>query len=263
LLVLSLAAAAQAQQRLKPVEDVKILQRLNNQVPLDLVFRDEAGKPVALREYFGPRPVILVLAYYRCPRLCSLVLNKLTESLRQIDYDAGKEFTVVAVSFDPREGPELASAKRQSYVEYYGRPRTTGGWHFLTGEEEPITRLADAVGFRFVYDPKQDQFAHASGIMVLTPGGKVSRYFYGLAYPPRDLRFGLEDASGDKIGSPVSQPLRLLCYAYDPVTGQYRLLTMRLVQAGGIVTVLALGTMLLWLWRRERRKRHAPLSTTG
>ena len=211
---------ARAQQNLKPVEDIKILQRLNNQVPLDLVFRDETGRQVALREFVRDRPVILVLAYYRCPRLCSEVLNKLTEALRQIDYDAGKQFSVLAVSFDPREQPELAAAKKEAYVHKYGRPGSDGGWHFLTGEEEPISRLADAVGFRFVFDPRQDQFAHASGIMVLTPEGKVSRYFYGLDYPARDLRFALEDASAGKIGSSVSQPLRLLCYAYDPVTGQ-------------------------------------------
>jgi len=263
LLVVSMRARAQDQPTLKPVEDIKILQRLNNQVPLDLAFRDENGRRVTLREYVVGKPVILVLAYYRCPRLCSLVLNKLTESLRQIDYDAGSQFTVLAVSFDPREQPELAAAKKQSYVTAYGRPGTEAGWHFLTGEEEPISQLADAVGFRFLYDPKQDQFAHASGIMVLTPEGKVARYFYGLEYPSRDLRFGLEDASSGRTGSPVTQPLRLLCYAYDPVTGQYRLLTMRLVQAGGLVTVLVLGTTMLVFWRRERRRQRATATTAG
>jgi protein SCO1/2 len=257
------AAPLRAQESLKPLADIKIQQRLNNQVPLDLVFRDETGRQVALREYFGQRPVILVLAYYRCPRLCSEVLNKLTESLRQIDYDAGNQFSVLAVSFDPREQSELAAAKKQSYVASYGRRGSAAGWHFLTGEEEPISRLADAVGFRFVYDPKQDQFAHASGIMVLTPEGKVARYFYGLNYPARDLRFGLEDASANRIGSPVTEQLRLLCYAYDPVTGQYRVLTIRLVQLGGLITVLVLGITLGLFWRRERRKSRTMVSTAG
>jgi protein SCO1/2 len=262
MLILLSASRGLAQDNLKPVEDIKIIQRLNNQVPLNLAFRDENCQRVTLQNYFAGKPVILVLAYYRCPRLCSLVLNKLTESLRSIDYNAGPEFTVLAVSFDPREQPELAAAKKQSYVASYGRPGTDAGWHFLTGEEEPISRLADSVGFRFVYDPKQDQFAHASGIMILTPEGRVSRYFYGLDYPPRDLRFGLEDASGGRIGSPVTQPLRLLCYAYDPATGQYRLLTMRLVQGGGILTVLALGITLLVFWRRERQRSRA-MATMG
>jgi protein SCO1/2 len=263
ILLLSLASAARAQDNLQPVENVKIQQRLNNQVPLDQVFRDESGRRVALKQYFDGKPVVLVLAYYRCPRLCSLVLNKLTESLRQIDYDAGKQFTVIVVSIDPREQPELAAAKKQAHVDAYGRPGTADGWHFLTGDEESISRVADSVGFRFLYDPRQDQFAHASGIMVLTPEGKVSRYFYGLDYPSRDLRFGLEDASSGRIGSPVSQPLRLLCYAYDPVTGRYRLLTIRLVQGGAIVTIVAIGTVLGVLWRRERRKGQNVVSTTG
>jgi protein SCO1/2 len=263
LLLLLLSTAAGAQDTLKPLEDIKINQRLNNQVPLDLPFRDEQGQRVFLRDYFGPQPVILVLAYYRCPRLCSLVLNKLTDSLRQIEYSAGKQFTVLAVSFDPREQPELAAAKKEAYVASYGRPGTAAGWHFLTGDEGPISRLSDTVGFRFVYDPKQDQFAHASGIMVLTPQGKVSRYFYGLDYPARDLRFGIEDASNERIGSPVAQPLRLLCYAYDPITGQYRLMTMRLVQGGGILTVLAIATTIFLLWRRERRLARKAAAAAG
>jgi protein SCO1 len=263
LLALSLAASAPAQESLKPVDEAKIQQRLNNQVPLDLPFRDDTGRRITLRDVVHDRPVLLVLAYYRCPRLCSVVLRKVAESLRPLDYAPGKDFRVLVVSFDPREQPELAAATKKSCVDHYGRPETAGGWHFLTGEEEPIKLLADAVGFRFVYDPKQDQFAHASGIMLLTPEGKVSRYFYGLEYPSRDLRYGLEDASGGKIGSPVTQPLRLLCYAYDPVTGQYRLLTLRLVQAGGIVTVLALGTMLFVFWRRERRRANATQPTAG
>jgi len=207
--------------------------------------------------------VIVNLVYYECPMLCNEVLNSLLRSLNALAFDVGKEFEVVTVSIDPGETPALAARKKAAYLKRYGRAGADQGWHFFTGDEEPISRLADAVGFRFVYDPKQDQFAHASGIMVLTPAGKVSRYFYGLDYPPRDLRFGLEDASGGRIGSPVTQPLRLLCYAYDPVTGQYRLLTIRLVQAGGLLTILALGSTLLVFWRRERRRGRITATTAG
>jgi protein SCO1 len=234
-----------------PAPDVTIEQRLNEQVPLDLLFRDESGRAVELREYFGHKPVILVLAYYRCPRLCSVVLNSLTESLRGIDYEIGDQFTVVTVSFDAREKPELAAAKKAAYVELYGWRGAAEGWHFLTGDETSIKPLADAVGFRYTFDPKTDQFAHSSGIMILTPEGKISRYFYGVTYLPRDLRFGLEDAAAGNIGAPVTRPLRLLCFAYDPATGKYTLMTMRLVRLSGLLTVVVLGGFLVRAWRRK------------
>jgi protein SCO1/2 len=240
-----------------PTPDATIEQHLNEQVPLDLVFRDETGRQIVLREYFGTKPVILVLAYYRCPRLCSLVLNSLTDALSGIDYEIGKEFTVVTVSFDPREKPELAAAKKAAYVEKYGRPGAAKSWHFLTGDESPIKSLAAAVGFRYTYDPRTDQFAHASGIMILTPEGKIARYHYGLDYAPRDLRFGLEDASAGNVGSPVPSPLRMLCFAYDPATGKYALLTLRLVRLSGLLTVLLLAGFLFRAWRREKRKQLA------
>jgi protein SCO1/2 len=238
-----------------PAPEVGIDQHLNAQVPLDLVFRDEKGNKVALGDYIRDKPVILVLAQYRCPRLCSLVLNGLVESLGTMDYEIGKEFVVLTVSFDARETPELAAAKKAAYVERYGRPGCADGWHFLTGKQESIKRLTDAVGFRFSYDSKRDQFSHASGIMVLTPDGKIARYFFGLAYLPRDVRFGLEDAAAGKIGSPIARPLRLLCFAYDPATGKYTLMTMRLVRLGGGLMVAALGLFWLWNWRRGARKR--------
>ena len=243
--------AAQAQ---APTPDVKIEQRLNEQVPLDLVFRDETGREVALQEYFGSKPVILVLAYYRCPRLCSQVLNNLTESLSAIDYSIGKEFNVVTVSFDPREKPDLAAAKKEAYIDRYGRPGAADGWHFLTGDEAPIKSLADVVGFGYSYDAKTDQYAHASGIMILTPAGKISRYYYGLEYLPRDLRFGLEDASAGNIGNPVSSPLRMLCFAYDPATGKYSLQIMLLVRLAGLLTVLILAGFFFRAWRLGKRK---------
>jgi protein SCO1/2 len=236
----------------EPAAKVGIDQRLDEQVTLDLAFNDEQGKSVKLGDYFGTKPVILVLAYYRCPRLCSLVLNGLVDGLRQIDYEIGKEFTVVTVSIDPREGPELAAAKKASYVQQYGRPGAQSGWHFLTGQEPAIKRLADAIGYRYFYDPARDQFGHDSAIMMLTPQGKIARYFYGIEFPARTLRFGLEDTSAGKIGSPVTRPLRLLCFAYDAETGTYTLMTMRLVRAGGALTVAMIGIFLVRAWRRER-----------
>jgi protein SCO1/2 len=234
-----------------PAPDVAIEQRLNEQLALDLVFQDESGRPVALREYFGTKPVILVMGYYRCPRLCSLVLNSLTDSLHGIDYAIGKEFTVVTVSVDPRETPELAAAKKAAYIEKYGRPGAAAGWHFLTGEETPIKNLADAIGFRYVYDPKTDQYAHASGIIILTPGGKIARYYFGLNYSPRDLRFGLEDASTGNVGTPVASPLRMLCFAYDPATGKYTLMTLQFVRLSGLLTLLAIASFYVRAWRRK------------
>ena len=243
-----------------PVPEVGIDQHLDTQVPLDLQFRDENGQPISLDTYFHARPVILVLAQYRCPRLCSLVLNGLVESLGKLDYEIGKDFEVVTVSFDARETPELAAAKKAAYVERYGRPGGEGGWHFLTGPEESIKPLAQAVGFRYAYDPKRDRFSHASGIMILTPEGKIARYFFGLSYLPRDVRFGLEDAAAGKIGSPIARPLRLLCFAYDPATGKYTLMTMRLVRWGGALTLVLLGSYLVWNWRRGARERRSALS---
>ena len=198
-------------------------QRLNEQVPLDLEFTDEAGQPVKLGDYFGDKPVILVLAYYRCPMLCTLVLNGLAQGMMDVPFDVGKEFQVVTVSFDPRETPELAAAKKKTYIERYGRPGAAAGWHFLTGSAASIKKLTRAVGFRYAYDARLDQFAHASGIMVLTPAGKISRYFYDVKYSGRDLRLGLVEASENKIGSPVDQIL-LYCFHYDPTEGSHPVL---------------------------------------
>ncbi|HJT78896.1 MAG TPA: SCO family protein [Gemmataceae bacterium] len=228
-------------------------QRLNAQVPPDLTFRDEAGQCVRLGDYFGSRPVILVLAYYRCPMLCTEVLNNLVRALLDIPLDAGKDFDVLVVSFDPREKPDLAAAKKKMYLERYGRPGAAAGWHFLTSEQEPITRLTRAVGFRYTYDAKHDQFAHASGVLVLTPQGKISRYFYDIRYAARDLRLGLVEASANKIGSPVDQVL-LFCFHYDPAEGRYGPTILNLVRAGGVLTVLGLGLFAGLLWRRELRR---------
>jgi protein SCO1 len=242
-----------AQSEVQPIlEKVKIETKLNAQVPLDLPFRDEQGEPVALDRYFHDQPVILILAYYRCPMLCNQVLNGLVDSLRGISFDAGKQFQVVVVSFDAREQPALAAAKKATYVDHYARPSTEDGWHFLTGDQPAIDRLTQAVGFPYVYDPVHDQFAHDSGIMVLTPQGRISRYLYGIDFPSRDLRFALIEASANRIGSPVDHVM-LLCFHYDPSSGRYTASVMGFVRLLGAITMLVLGIFLWRAWRRERR----------
>jgi protein SCO1/2 len=254
-MVVLAAGALAAQTALPPqLRDVGIDQRLNARVPLELGFRDESGAPVALRSYFGRRPVVLALVYYECPMLCTMVLNGLLKSLRAINLDAGRDFEVVTVSFDPSETHELAAAKKQSYVERYSRPTAAAGWHFLTGEEEAIRKLTQAVGFRYKYDPATNQFAHASAIMVLTPDGRLARYLYGIEYAPRDLRLALVEAAAGKIGTAVDQVL-LYCFHYDPATGKYSLLIMNIIRAAGAATVVALGLFMLVMFRRDRRRK--------
>lgn len=234
------------------LRDVGIDQRLNEPLPLDLTFRDETGKAVQLGEYFGDKPVILALVYYECPMLCTQELNGLLRSLQNIPLDIGKQFNVVTVSFNPNETPGLAANKKRVYVGIYGRPGASGGWHFLTGDEASIQKLTSAVGYHYAFDPASDQYAHATAIMVLTPQGKLSRYFYGIDYPSRDLRLSLVEASNNKIGSPVDQVL-LYCYHYDPATGKYGLIIANVLRLAGTVTILALGGFLLILFRHERK----------
>ncbi|HYG80527.1 MAG TPA: SCO family protein [Pyrinomonadaceae bacterium] len=235
------------------LREVKIEQRLNEQVPLDLKFKDDAGREVTLRDYFDKgKPVVLSLVFYKCPMLCDQILTGLLGSLRSLSFDVGREFDVVTVSFDPRETPELAAEKKLNFVRRYNREGAEKGWHFLTGDQENIARLTDAVGFRYDYDEKTDQFAHAAGIMVLTPDGRVSRYFYGVEYFPKDLRFGLIEASDNKIGSLADQ-LLLYCYHYDPATGRYGPVVMRIMRLGGVATVLGVGALLLVLRRRGKK----------
>lgn len=238
------------------LDRIGIDQRLNQQIPLDTVFRDETGREVQLKEYFGKKPVILAFIYYNCPMLCTLVLNGLVGSLNGMSFTVGKEFDVVAVSFDPRETPELAAAKKKTYLQRYLSSGTEPGWHFLTGSEESIKKLTQAAGFRYYYDAEKDQFAHASGIIIITPEGKVSRYFYGVEYAPRDVKLGLIEASQNKIGSVVDQ-LLLLCYHYDPSTGRYSVLVLTLVRAAGVLTVLAIITFIIIMLRMDRKKQQA------
>jgi protein SCO1/2 len=240
--------------------EVGIDQKLDSQVPPDLHFRDEAGAEVRLGDYFGERPVVLVLAYYRCPKLCNVVLGAMLRAFREMSFTVGKEFNVVTVSFDPREKPDLAAAKKRSYVEKYGRDEAEAGWHFLTGEKPQIDALAESVGFRYRYVEKEDLYAHASGIMVLTPRGRVSRYFYGIDYKPRDLRLGLVEASQNKIGSPGDQFL-LLCLHYDAKSGTY-VSVMNWVRGASALTVVGLLGFLAWRWRRNRRRPARPQAAT-
>jgi protein SCO1 len=237
-------------------------QRLNAQIPLDLAFTDDTGKAVRLREYFGSKPVILVLAYYQCPRLCTLVLNGLVQGMLEMKLDAGKDYQVVTVSFDPREDWHLAARKKESYLLRYGRAGAETGWHFLTGEESAIKQLTDAIGFRYRYDPKLDQFVHASGIMILTPSGTISRYFYDLHYPPRDLRLGLVEASHNRIGSPIDQVL-LYCFHYDATIGRYSLSIMNFVRFAGVVTMLSICGFVYFLRRSAVRQAQLTSVTVG
>jgi protein SCO1/2 len=249
-----LAAAARGQ---NPQSDLSakagLDQKLNAQAPLDLPFRDENGRAARLGDYFGQRPVILVLAYYQCPNLCTLVLNALLTSAQDLQFDAGKDFEIVVVSFDPRETPSLALAKKRAYTRRYGRPRDAAGWHFLTGEQPAIARLARSVGYRYVFDPQTAQYAHPSAIMVLTPDGKISRYFAGIEYPPKELRLALVAASKRQTGSLTGQ-LFLLCFHYNPLTGKYGLVVMRVIRVASFATVAALALFLAAMFRRDRRQ---------
>jgi len=232
--------------------DIRIEQKLDAQLPLDLTFKDDAGQTVRLGQYFGKKPVILSFAYYECPMLCTLVLNGLVKGLRTIPFDIGKEFEVVNISINPREGPELAAAKKKNYVRDYGKPEAAAGWHFLTGDEESIRRAADAAGFRFRFDAATNQYVHASGIMIVTPKGRLARYFYGIEYSGQNLRLGLVEASEDRIGSPVDEIL-LFCFHYDPITGRYGLAITRVMQIFGLATALSLAGFMFVMFRRERR----------
>ncbi len=243
-------------QGLPPALDkVGIEQKLGETLPLDTELKDENGKIVKLGDYFGKRPVILALVYYDCPMLCNQVLNGLTGSLKGMSFEAGKEFDVIALSFDARENekPDLARNKKTSYMERYNRPGSENGWHFLTGTEESIKKVTQAAGFSFKWDEKSNQFAHAGGIMVTTSDGKLSRYLYGIDYAPKDLKFALMESGDNKVGGTTEQ-LLLYCYHYDPSTGKYGLSILRIMRLGGIATVLGLGAMMFVFWRRNKRK---------
>jgi protein SCO1/2 len=241
----------------KVLEGVGFDQRLGEQVPLDLAFTDETGKHVRLADYFGRGPVILALAYYQCPRLCTLVLNGLVQGMLEMPFTAGNEFQVVTVSFDPSESWQLAASKKEAYLQRYGRAGAAEGWHFLTGDGQSIERLTQAIGFHYRYDDVRKQFVHASGITILTPTGKIARYFYDIRYSGRDLRLGLVEASQNQIGSPVDQVL-LYCFHYDPTLGKYAASVMTFVRMGGVLTMLSIGAFV-WFLSRHRPARPPPL----
>jgi protein SCO1/2 len=235
-----------------PLKDVGIDQKLDSQLPLEDHFRDEAGRDVRLGDYFGKRPVVLALAYYDCPMLCTQILNGMTRALKTLTFEPGQEYDVVVVSFDPREKPPLAARKKLSYLKEFDRPDTSQYWHFLTGDMQPIKDLTKAVGFRYIYDVHTSQYAHASAIYVVTPDGRMSRYFYGIEFSPKDIRLGLIEAAKNKIGSPVDQ-LILYCYHYDASTGKYTPLVTNILRVAGAATVVAMGGFISLMLIRDRR----------
>jgi protein SCO1/2 len=239
------------------LREVSIAQRLNEPIPPEIIFRDENGQTVHLGDYFGTKPIVLSLVYFDCPALCTEVLNGELRTMKAISLDLGKDFDAITVSFEPKDTPELAKAKRDVYAGQYGRSGARENWHFLTGDQSSIDALTQAAGFHYAYDSASRQYAHAAAILVLTPHGRIARYFYGVQYPGRDVRLGLVEASEGKIGTPTDHAL-LYCYQYDPATGKYGLVVMNVVRAAGVLTVLVLGIFMFVMFRRERNHPSGP-----
>ena len=250
------------QQQISILKQVNFEQNLNAQLPLDTPLRDESGATVRFGDYFGKKPVVLLFVYFECPMLCKVELNGLVRNLRALSISAGREFEIVTVSIDPREDAKLASAKKRGYVKWYDRPGVEHGWHFLTGDEPSIRRLTGVAGFRYTYDAKSDQYAHPAGLIVATPGGRISRYIYGVDFPASDLRLALVEASSGKIGSPVDR-LLLTCFHYDPTTGRYNFAIMSVLRILGTGTVLALATYMGVNFLRDRRRAAVARAAAG
>jgi protein SCO1/2 len=249
---LLLAGSASAQEGRPPIlREIGWDQRLGETVPGDLVLRDETGQQVRFSSFLGKKPVVLSLVYYECPMLCTLTLTGLASALNVLTFDAGRDFEIVTVSFEPKETAELAAAKKKTYLTRYKRPLAEQGWHFLTADADSIARLTKAVGFRYAWDQETSQYAHPAGVVVLTPEGQIARYLYGVEYAPKDLRFAIIEASEGKIGTPIDSAI-LFCYQYDPTTGKYTAAAMRLMRAVGVLTVLGLAGFLITMLRRER-----------
>jgi len=249
------AFSTSAQQLTTPpiLDKVGITQNLNAQIPPDLVFRDEAGKSVRIGDFFGKKPIVLSLVYFDCPALCTEVLNGELRTMKAISLDLGKDFDAVTVSFEPKDTPALAKAKRDVYAGQYGRPGAADHWHFLTGDQQSVDAITNAVGFHYAYDSSIRQYAHAAAILVLTPNGRIDRYFYGVIYPARDVRLGLVEASEGKIGTLTDHAL-LYCYQYDPMTGKYGVVVMNVLRGAGGLTVLILGIFMTLMFLRERKR---------
>ena len=232
------------------LKHVGIEQHLNEQIPPGLIFRDESGKPIRLEDYFGKRPMILNLVYYKCPMLCSEVLSGLTAALKPMKFDVGKDFDVLTISFDPRETPQDATGSKAKWLQRYGRPGAEKGWHFLTGPQDSIDALTRAAGFQYDYNEKSGQFAHVTAILVLTPEGKIAQYYYGVEFSPKDLRLAMVQASNHKIGSLADQVL-LYCYHYDPNAGRYSVLILRVLRLAGVATMIILGGFMVLMFRHD------------
>jgi protein SCO1/2 len=254
LLPSSLPAHSSPYARVVSKKGVGIDQKLNAPIPLDLVFRDESDRPVPLRTYFGDKPVVLALVYYKCPGLCGLTLNDMVHSLERVDLKSAQDYNVVIVSIDPTEKPPVAAAKKATYDKLFTKPSFAAGWHFLTGDQEAISKLASAVGFRYRWDDLTHQFVHAAGIMVATPEGRLSRYFYGINYSPTDVRLSLVEASAHKIGSVVDDVL-LFCCPYDPMTGKYTVAIYSVLKLAGIATILCIAVLVFFLVRASKRRK--------
>lgn len=268
-LTLSLFAAGAKGQAAQPMEilpptpkDVGFDQHIGQSVPLDATFKDEAGKPVHLGDYFADKPVVLSLAYDTCPMLCNLSVEGLARSLKGMNLDAGRDFNVVTISFDPKDTPELSHAKKDAAMARYGRAGTADGWRFLTGDETQIKRVTSAVGFRYAWDPAQGQYAHPAGIVVLTPSGQIARYLFGIEYSAKDLRLSMVEASKGHLGNVVDQ-LLLLCFHYDPKAGKYGAVAMGTMRAGGLLTLASLAGLVLVMTRKNRRKAKPSLALRG
>jgi len=236
-------------------------QKLGNALPLDAPFFDETGKAVRLGDYFGKRPVVLTLVYFDCPMLCTISLNGLTSALDILPFEPGREFELVSISFDPKEQPAQAAAKKKLQLARYKRPSAVSGWHFLTGSQESIDRVTQAVGFRYAWDAETKQFAHPAGTVIATTDGRVSRYLFGIEYAPKDLRLALVESGDGKIGGLVDQAL-LFCYQYNPHTGRYSATILGVIQIAAILTVLGLGGFIFVMRRREKALARA-LRTTA
>jgi protein SCO1 len=255
-LLISASAYGAARPVPPSLNGIGIEQKLNAQVPLDTVFRDETGASVPLRHFFGRKPVLLAPVYYTCPMLCSQILSGVVSGLRPLSLKPGRDFEIVAISFDPSDTPQSAAAKRNQYSRSYSSRAGTNGWHFLTGDQTSIAAVTEAIGFHYRWDPKNKMFVHASGVMLLTPEGRVARYLYGVDYEPKDLKLGLIEASHNRIGSPVDAVL-LFCYHYDPTTGKYGAAVINLLRLAAALTLVLLGSAMFFLWRRDIRYHRA------